>query len=625
MKKSVIIFLSLIMVVTLCIGLTACGNTGITVSVTFMVKGEQYHTTSTAQGTMPTLPADPTKDGYTFDAWYFDDEVWEKPLTAQSFLDLPIKENMTITVYARFTQQGDNPDPGTNPGTEEPSTQELTFDEAIAICKSDGPLYYQFSASISGQTVANMEGYASNTEVIAKNTAPVGDEPDFFYYCDAATGKIYEVDKINQRLIQSSDRFSQIGLPIITGEGTASTVSYDSKIYETMDFEVATDVSVRFLKEDNKVKYIFLIKSPDTIVYSNIVIASSLPTTSELYGVGDYEKIDWLAIQQKTNAMSPALTMGNTYHFKPVEPSSLVVGNIILVSRVIDSQLVQLISRIVEIMGSGATLSFVLKADANALADSESYSADKVLGILVESENGSSGTPGGSGSTGQNPADENQELFIAKETAHEDLDTYAQEKKERVSTDYQLDIDGEVRTAKSTIAVELSIEGIDAELARSKYRIDIIVLNDGHAKRVQTITTECDTQISYYQGEVSRYIGDMYTGIETEYNQELSALNTESQQASIEYDKQIKAAKTQYGNPLPESILMQIQTTYNNKVNSITSRRNELNRLWNNRLAAESANDEVATWTATKTTRINEENSAYNTEKQRIQNLINAL
>ena len=47
------------------------------------------------------MPNDPEKEGYIFDGWYWDNNVWSKPFTANSLLDAPFSSNMSV--YAKWT------------------------------------------------------------------------------------------------------------------------------------------------------------------------------------------------------------------------------------------------------------------------------------------------------------------------------------------------------------------------------------------------------------------------------------------------------------------------------------------------------------------------------------------
>ena len=57
------------------------------------------------------MPENPTKEGYTFDGWYWDEGSWEKPFTANSLLDAPIQQS--ISVYAKW-QTVTEPSPDDN-------------------------------------------------------------------------------------------------------------------------------------------------------------------------------------------------------------------------------------------------------------------------------------------------------------------------------------------------------------------------------------------------------------------------------------------------------------------------------------------------------------------------------
>ena len=88
-----------VLALLLCIGLAACAPI-LRFKIGFMVDGERYATVQTDGKTAITLPADPTKEGYTFGGWYWDEGVWEKPFTANSILDTPLSSDMLV--YARW-------------------------------------------------------------------------------------------------------------------------------------------------------------------------------------------------------------------------------------------------------------------------------------------------------------------------------------------------------------------------------------------------------------------------------------------------------------------------------------------------------------------------------------------
>ena len=47
------------------------------------------------------MPENPTKDGFIFDGWFWDEGTWQKPFTANSLLDTPLSSDMSV--YAKFS------------------------------------------------------------------------------------------------------------------------------------------------------------------------------------------------------------------------------------------------------------------------------------------------------------------------------------------------------------------------------------------------------------------------------------------------------------------------------------------------------------------------------------------
>ena len=83
----------------------ASGNSGsVTVySINFIADGAVYAKINTKGNEIVNLPANPKKEGYVFDGWYWDNEIWKKPFTANSFLNTPL--SIDIYVYAKFTKE----------------------------------------------------------------------------------------------------------------------------------------------------------------------------------------------------------------------------------------------------------------------------------------------------------------------------------------------------------------------------------------------------------------------------------------------------------------------------------------------------------------------------------------
>lgn len=111
MKKVLLVILALVCV----LGLAACDGIGslfdtTTVPKSFVVtfepqNGEASFTVTTTGDESIILPDAPQREGYTFDGWYFDKDVWNKPLTEDTFLQAPIFHNRTV--YAKWNVKED--------------------------------------------------------------------------------------------------------------------------------------------------------------------------------------------------------------------------------------------------------------------------------------------------------------------------------------------------------------------------------------------------------------------------------------------------------------------------------------------------------------------------------------
>ena len=100
MKKyfGFVLLLVLAMSASLFVG---CGK--VDFKLNFIVDGEVYDTISTNGKEAIKLPANPEKEGYIFDGWYWDNEVWKRPFTANSLLDTPLSSDMSV--YAKFEKE----------------------------------------------------------------------------------------------------------------------------------------------------------------------------------------------------------------------------------------------------------------------------------------------------------------------------------------------------------------------------------------------------------------------------------------------------------------------------------------------------------------------------------------
>ena len=81
--------------------LASCSK--VTFNVNFVVGDEIYNSISTNGNETLKFPANPTKDGYSFEGWYLDNSKWENPFTANSLLHISLSDD--INVYAKFTHK----------------------------------------------------------------------------------------------------------------------------------------------------------------------------------------------------------------------------------------------------------------------------------------------------------------------------------------------------------------------------------------------------------------------------------------------------------------------------------------------------------------------------------------
>ena len=96
MKRLFVLPLAILLVLGSLICFASCDRD--TVRVQFVVDGEVYARVSAKGGESVQLPADPTKSGYTFDGWYYDEGVWLDPFAADGSSD-----GGSVTVYAKWT------------------------------------------------------------------------------------------------------------------------------------------------------------------------------------------------------------------------------------------------------------------------------------------------------------------------------------------------------------------------------------------------------------------------------------------------------------------------------------------------------------------------------------------
>ena len=100
-KKLALLVLAICTVMACSISFVACNITvPVDFELQFIVDGEVYATIDTAGEETISLPANPKKDGFEFDGWYWDENTWERPFTANSLLNEKLTSDMRV--YAKW-------------------------------------------------------------------------------------------------------------------------------------------------------------------------------------------------------------------------------------------------------------------------------------------------------------------------------------------------------------------------------------------------------------------------------------------------------------------------------------------------------------------------------------------
>ena len=129
MKKKLRIIAVICWGVILICGLAACVN-DVDLTINFIVDEEVYASVSTSRAAAIKMPPNPTKYGYTFDGWYWDNGTWQNPFTVNSLLDAPLSNDMSV--YAKFISNHNHE--YTETITKKPTCTESGFKTLVCSC-----------------------------------------------------------------------------------------------------------------------------------------------------------------------------------------------------------------------------------------------------------------------------------------------------------------------------------------------------------------------------------------------------------------------------------------------------------------------------------------------------------
>ncbi|MGN0808133.1 MAG: InlB B-repeat-containing protein [Candidatus Coproplasma sp.] len=102
-KKFLVVLLAIVSTLAIAFGLSACNLLKAEYKLSFVVDGEVYATINTNGEEVISMPEDPVKEDYIFDGWYWDNDVWSRPFTANSLLNEKLTSNMSV--YAKWIEE----------------------------------------------------------------------------------------------------------------------------------------------------------------------------------------------------------------------------------------------------------------------------------------------------------------------------------------------------------------------------------------------------------------------------------------------------------------------------------------------------------------------------------------
>ena len=151
----------LLLVFLIAINSTACFVSCVRndINVVFVVDGEIYASVVTDGNGIMDMPDDPTKEGYVFGGWYFDDGVWENSFNHDQLLDVTISGS--VNVYAKWTEEH----------IHMPSDWII---DSVATCKDFGKKHTE--CTVCGEVIENaiIEKSEEHVEVVDPRVEPSG-------------------------------------------------------------------------------------------------------------------------------------------------------------------------------------------------------------------------------------------------------------------------------------------------------------------------------------------------------------------------------------------------------------------------------------------------------------------
>lgn len=224
MRKKIVLVLTLITVALFSLCLPACGK--VEFKVNFVVDDEIYATINTLGDETIKLPDNPTKDGYTFGGWFWDNGTWLNPFTANSLLDAPLSSDMNV--YAKFVS--DHNHEYTETITKQPTCTEKGIKTFTCAC---GDSYEQEIAALGHEF----------SDYVSDNNATVENDGTKTAVCNRGCGATDTVADVGSKLPEIVEYFSMLSDGSYYGKvyNSTTTFNFNGRINGDKEYIVCKD------------------------------------------------------------------------------------------------------------------------------------------------------------------------------------------------------------------------------------------------------------------------------------------------------------------------------------------------------------------------------------------------
>jgi len=101
-KSLIVTLLSVLICSAILVGCTLPNDQSVTFEIKFYNADVHIDSVDTVGNEAIILPESPSRDGYSFGGWFYDNTTWKTQLTADSYVDTELTED--VSVYAKWTK-----------------------------------------------------------------------------------------------------------------------------------------------------------------------------------------------------------------------------------------------------------------------------------------------------------------------------------------------------------------------------------------------------------------------------------------------------------------------------------------------------------------------------------------